>query len=208
MPNHVANEIILKRGHKVNPFTRSISPNSLVSIEDFKRDATDFMESNFPDNEEIRRNFDFNKIIQMPDFIFKGNIGAEEQAKYQNRNWYEWSIENWGTKWNAYDTFKYGEANIDKITEENINEENNQISFTFNTAWSAPLPVYKQMSFLYPHILFDIHFADEDYGSNVGHLTLEAGELITVSYPEPFSDEAYTLAKYLLGSYDEEDEDE
>ena len=47
--------------------------------------------------------FDFNKIIPMPDYIYDGNVGTKEKEIYGKYNWYDWSRENWGTKWNAYD---------------------------------------------------------------------------------------------------------
>ena len=48
--------------------------------------------------------FDFNKIIPMPDYIYRGSIGPEEEKIYGKNNWYDWSNENWGTKWNSCDT--------------------------------------------------------------------------------------------------------
>ena len=38
---------------------------------------------------------DFNKIIPMPDHIFKGLLGTEEKKIYGKNNWYDWSI-GWG----------------------------------------------------------------------------------------------------------------
>jgi hypothetical protein len=43
--------------------------------------------------------------------------------KYGADNWYDWSLQNWGTKWNCSDAF--------------INES----GMSFTTAWSPPLPV-------------------------------------------------------------------
>ena len=73
------------------------------------------------DEETGQNRVDFNKIIPMPDHIFKGLLGTEEKKIYGKNNWYDWSIENWGTKWNGYDSEVCG---------------NNQ--FKFCTAWSAP----------------------------------------------------------------------
>ena len=72
--------------------------------------------------------FDFNKLIPMPDDIFRGNLGADEREKYGNKNWYDWSCDNWGTKWPACDA---------EITAETDTE----IHYRFLTAWDAPRPI-------------------------------------------------------------------
>lgn len=60
---------------------------------------------------------DFEKIIPMPPELKK------TKAPKDKPNWYDWAVENWGTKWNSY------EGNV---TEEGI---------SFTTAWSPPAPV-------------------------------------------------------------------
>lgn len=52
--------------------------------------------------EEEDQYIDFNKIIPMPDYIYRGDLGQKEQELYGKNNWYDWSNSHWGTKWNAY----------------------------------------------------------------------------------------------------------
>lgn len=48
-------------------------------------------------------------------------------------NWYDWSIEKWGTKWNA------------RAGPPSINGDGTVATIRFDTAWCAPVPVFKEM---------------------------------------------------------------
>ena len=74
--------------------------------------------------------------------------------------WYDWTVEKWGTKWNAYSQ---------KIFEPNL--------IMFNTAWSCPIPVLEALAAKFPEVEFVIEFADDDIGSNQGTLIFRNGEL-------------------------------
>lgn len=97
---------------------------------------------------------DFNKIVPMPDNIFRGNVGAKERELYGTNNWYDWSIANWGTKWNAYYS--------------SVDAANNAI--TFDTAWSCPIYVLAALAKMCHEygVEFEGKWADEDCGCNVG----------------------------------------
>ena len=41
---------------------------------------------------------DFNKIVPMPDDIYRGALGQKERELYGNKNWLDWSCRYWGTK--------------------------------------------------------------------------------------------------------------
>ena len=48
-------------------------------------------------------------------------------------NWYDWSVENWGTKWDACNL---SWSQLDDHT----------IEFDFDSAWSPPISVYEELS--------------------------------------------------------------
>lgn len=125
---------------------------------------------------------DFSKIIPMPEHIFRGNLGQAEREQYGSANWYDWSIVNWGTKWNSYGYHDYTEKDFDGAT------------LTFDTAWSNPQPVISALAEKYPGLHFSHKWADEDFGYNVGHKEFENGEEIFSHIPDGGSKEAIELA--------------
>lgn len=45
---------------------------------------------------------DFNKIIPMPDHIYKGELDGEAYRTHGSNNSVDWTTRFWGTKWNAF----------------------------------------------------------------------------------------------------------
>ena len=64
-------------------------------------------------------------------------VGSEDanQHAYGFKNWFDWCVANWGTKWDIADAF-IGDQTPDHI------------SITFDTAWSPPIAVYRQLEAL------------------------------------------------------------
>ena len=59
---------------------------------------------------------------------------------YDSNNWYDWSIENWGVKWDCGDV---------EITEEFGDTE---ITYTFDTPWGPPQEIYDLLVTKFPEI--------------------------------------------------------
>ena len=95
------------------------------------------------DNFKSVYNFQSSKFEEY-DTIIKGYFNTQ---RYGYKDWYDWSIANWGTKWNASET---------QIFDKGIQ---------FNTAWSCPVSVLKELS---KHIPIVVSFSDEDTGRNYG----------------------------------------
>jgi len=127
MPNYIANRI-------------TAAPEVLKKIaEAFKTDEAPV---------------DFNAFVKMPDDIFRGNLSTEKQAETKSRNLYDWSVLNWGTRWNACRS---------KVTD---------FSILFSTVWSIPSPIIEALR---AKKLGDWkwEFADGNIGSNCGVIECE-----------------------------------
>jgi hypothetical protein len=68
------------------------------------------------------------------------------RAVYGADNWYDWRLENWGTKWRPY-----------WIAE----VEGEKHAFSFCTAWSPATGLWLKLSSLYPAVAFHTDFHDE-----------------------------------------------
>lgn len=170
MPNHITNIIYVSGNEK-----------TINKCLNFVKSDPEFV----PKDEQ--REFDFDRIIPMPAHIYRGNLGMEEEEKYGKENcWYDWSIKNWGTKWNCYDVSVGGNT------------------IQFDTAWSTPIPIFEALSKKFKSLKFEVHYADEDMGNNCGTITLKGGKIIDHWEP-PTEDEAMDFACEIKG-YDPREE--
>lgn len=133
-----------------------------VNVSGEKKDVEQFME-NVKGSERFQTEgyeFDMNHFIPQPDNIFRGNLGSAEKDMCKEKgipNWYDWNIDNWGTKWNAQweDTEKYF---VDGFPSE--------LTYHLRTAWAFPEPVIKKMISMYPDL--DFHITGEEESGEYG----------------------------------------
>ena len=115
-----------------------------------------------------------------------GDLGIEEMKRYKDNNWYDWRMKNWNTKWNAYG-FEEPTYSGDIGT------------MTFLTANCSPFRVLFKLSEKYPDVEFELRYADEDLGYNVGEISFIAGELIDDNSPQEGTAAAQELAADIMG---------
>ena len=174
---HIDFDKIVPRPESLNITSGSTTDNGIAILKYRAGDETD-----------IRRimQYQWGKGFDTPEDLInyileKGSANLEEAQKaldneklYGHRDWYGWSRDNWGTKWNAYSQ---------ELREDGV--------IKFETAWSTPEPVICALSRMFPDAQFDVRYADEDFGHNVGEYTYVDGEMVEGGQPEGGSDEAY-----------------
>ena len=152
------------------------SPTRIISQEEYDKQEERIAKGDLTENE---KNFGVSRGITQEmhdDFV----------ERFGFADWYGWQINNWGTKWNASSVY--------------WSDDNDFVSF--NTAWSTPFDLFVALSKKYPQATFEIEYADEDFGYNVGEYVLQNGEEIDTNIPEGGSKEALELALNIQGGED------
>lgn len=183
MPNHVINYLTIDC-EDITPILEFIRGEDSEQFIDFNKISPMPLElesttspTRVITEEEFKRNqalgIDNGITQEMKDSLMK---------KYLAANWYDWRLQNWGTKWNAYDQ----------------SLSDNQI--VFQTAWNTPVEVIEKLSALFPDALFTLKYADEDLGHNCGEYQFQQGESDKISGMEG-SEDAIEFANELWGNY-------
>ncbi len=119
-----------------------------------------------------------------PEVWALGEKAYQNIQKHGCPTWYEWSIQHWGTKWNAYQCLPLDEKDD---------------TMEFFTAWSAVPKLVKLLSEKYPGQKVTYRWADEDLGSNVGEIVFKDGVEIEENIPETGSCAAFEMSAELTG---------
>lgn len=99
------------------------------------------------------------EIRENPSTIEKAPVIKQLYDKFGFVSWYQWSIANWGTKWNANNTF------VEDIR--TYSDGTAMLTIEFSTAWSHPQAIYEKLASLYPHFTITAQF-DEESGEYHG----------------------------------------
>lgn len=128
-------------------------------------------------------------------YIVEGKKYLKNIENYGCKDWYDWAISNWGTKWNACD----GGYNIDGRV----------LKIWFNTAWSVAEPIVWALNDQYDLEEIVCSYCDEDiWGGNCGTFGFSEEREGFDDYIEPGTEEWGRLVDYLWGYNPLEEEEE
>lgn len=93
-------------------------------------------------------------------------------SQFENQlNWYNWNTSHWGTKWDACD-----------IQDADTSDDGTVITYSFDTAWSPPVPVFLELSRQYPTAKISLSYREEQMWG--GHVRYLNGEITEDNYYE------------------------
>ena len=124
--------------------------NKLVVSATRKSDLYDFVEKMGCEDEEGNQcEFTFNALVKRP--------------KSEEGNWYDWNVNNWGTKWDASEPSVY------------VNDVDYKVDVTFDTAWSPPIEWLEKVAPQFPQLQFSLLYHEGGMGF-AGELICEDGK--------------------------------
>lgn len=126
-----------------------------------------------------------------------GKVVHDNIKNHGYPDWYEWSKDKWGTKWDAYD-----------MSDAWHKQQDGSMEMDFMSAWSPPIAVIAALSKQYPELKIKLKFADEGQ-QFLGYIVWSGGEEVEDEWFEDWdSDEAKECLDGLAYSwFNEEDED-
>lgn len=160
----------------------------------------EFLEPYITKSKDGDYEFDFDKIIPVPDSLRitsqHGNVPEELQKQYESNlekygyeTWYGFCVAKWGTKWTGVGNFNHDDT-----------------CFSFDTAWSPPLPVIEELAKKLPDdemLILNYIEEGEDYCGKF----IAGNDSGIDEYYNDINDAPLSL-KYELGLEPWEDEDE
>lgn len=127
-----------------------------LTIDGDETKVAEIFEKHFPADEDGVHHFDFNTVLPYPQRFLDQDKLCEEHRKANPNDWsvkdgfnsggYEWCIDNWGTKWSAYD--------------QEVEHYDGYIRAEFYTAWSPPRGIYEKLCELYPYVEINISYEE------------------------------------------------
>lgn len=151
---------------------------------------------NKPFVDSIKPNGDLAYSIQQrkyvnPIFSFRNIIAPTDMEAYHSQpvfpekfslafegnDWYNFNNREWGTKWDV--AVAEGDEYPTTTIQESENGENYVVYYSFETAWSRPVPALQKLSSQYPTLLFTLSYEEETGWG--GEMEFLRGEIISES---------------------------
>ena len=134
------------------------------------------------ENEIENTPFSFHSVIPQPDHLLEDGDprktgespkSSELIATLANTggvmpDWYNWRVDNWGTKW---------DLSADNIF---VEKRSRSVLYSFETAWSPPYPVVAALSAKFPSVKMRIQFQEGGMGIK-GSITYLGGKVVSAT---------------------------
>lgn len=96
--------------------------------------------------------------VERPTWAVLADKVNHNKKTYGHATWYGWRLKNWGTKWDCYDVYLPFEK---EIYFRGKNPKKGKFQMVFDTAWSPPNPIFRELAFKYKTLTFKNNWTEE-----------------------------------------------
>lgn len=122
--------------------------------------------------------FDFEKVLPTPQALLDTTSPCNDKKKteknlkeYGAKDWYEWRVNNWGTKSNT----------DNEVVISKPNDTGTELNFSFNTAWTPPIGIIRKLGKRYTKIYFCLYYFEPGTAFS-GKFIMDKGEEEDIYY--------------------------
>lgn len=183
MPNHITNIVkITWRKDKVEELQNRIkSDNSEFDFNNIIKMPEELVWTRCPmqiiSEQEYEEQEKTKSTTQFYSKCLTLKLSNEYKKNFWTDNWYDWSVANWWTKWNAYEFEVW-------VPKDNKDWTKRIFEIIFETARSTPEEVFIKLAELFPDLVIEIKYADEDTWSNCWELVYKDWQLLVYTNRE------------------------
>ena len=84
--------------------------------------------------------------IRMNNFVPMPKELINTISPWEHPNWYDWALENWGTKWD--------------ITAYLVSEIDDELIYEFDSAWNPPIKWLENVGPMFPELTFELEYKE------------------------------------------------
>jgi hypothetical protein len=142
-----------------------------------------------------------NEKSMEPLLVFDKLLPLPEEEK---ENWYQWRIDNWGTKWDVATEDSEGNVTGDAP----YHGDTVRYEYEFDTAWGPPIELFENIAKDFPGIQFNLAYYEPGM-CFAGHFIVEDGEETTHDQYQSMADINWFVEDFFGYSvYEDEDMEE
>ena len=139
-----------------------------LTVEGAEKDVQRFKQLAKPKATQADVDLSLASLYPIPEGVYQGDLGPEEFQRYGKKNWRDWCITHWGTKWDV----------VDAALEMDLPD---CLVYRFESAWSPPVAWLKKVAQDFPRLRFT-HIYHEPGIGIAGTAIAEQGECLVDAY--------------------------
>ncbi len=138
------NEIDVQKFKELSLVKDDVGNGLHFTMEILRQTPTELLEQTSPntwrgEETDIQGKLEFEKKIE------------ELKQKYGHTDWYDWRVKNWGTKWDAAESYI-------------LDDEDEFFSIEYNTAWGPNIEWVRYVAKQFPELTFTLWFEEPGMG--------------------------------------------